>query len=157
MHLSRKSSGPELEESTTKNYRIGFSTKEFEVNTQKVFAVLALTGKPLRLHRPSRFASCLPDWVPDTMADTWIKVSILSWMPSPKQQTVVLDERKGFFVFLVFQRSLSPLLCIFDLILILWGICKVKNGFRYKSSEKCVCRIHFLVTKRRNIIEHSKN
>ena len=132
-----------LEESTMKNTRIGFSTKEFEVNNQQVLTVLALTGKPLQLHRPSRFVSYFPDWVPDSMADTWIKVSRLSWMPSPKQQMVLLDERKGLFVFLLFQRSLSPLLCIFDLILILWGICKVKNGFRYKCSEKCICRIMF--------------
>ena len=44
--------------------------KEFEVNTQQVLAVLALTGKPLRLHRPSRCASCLLEWVTDSMADT---------------------------------------------------------------------------------------
>ena len=31
--------GRELEESTTKNARIGFSTKEFEVNTQQVLAI----------------------------------------------------------------------------------------------------------------------
>ena len=132
-----------LEESTTKNARIGFSTKEFEVNNQQVLAASAQTGKQLRLHRPIRFASWMPDWLPDSMAYTWIKVNRLSWMPSPKQQTVLLDEHKGLFVFLIFQRSSSPLLCIFDLILILWGICKVKNGFRYKCSEKCVGRIMF--------------
>ena len=132
-----------LEESTTKNARIGFSTKEFEVNTQQVLAVLALMGKPLLLQRPSRFASCLPNWVPDSMADPWIKVSRLSWMPSTKQQTVLLDEHKGSFIFLVFQHSSSPLLYVFNLILILWGICNIKKGFRYKCSEKCVCRIIF--------------
>ena len=58
-----------LEESTMKNARIIFSTKLFKVNNQQVLAVSDLTGKPLRLHRPSRFASCLPDWVPDSMAD----------------------------------------------------------------------------------------
>ena len=52
--------------------------------------------------------------IPDSMADPWFKVSRLSGMPSPKQQTVLLGERKGFFVFFVFQRSLSPLLCIFN-------------------------------------------
>ena len=36
-----------LEESTMKNARIGFSTKEFKVNTQQVLTVSALTGKPL--------------------------------------------------------------------------------------------------------------
>ena len=144
MHLLWKSSGPELEESTMKNARIGFSTKEFEVNTQQVLAASDLTGKPLRLHRPRRFASWLPDWVPDSMANTWNKVSRLSRMPFQKQQTILLGEQKGLFsLFLVFRRSLSPLLCILDLNLLLWGICKEKNGFRYKCSEKCVCRIMF--------------
>ena len=116
--------------------------KNFVVNTQQVLAVSAQTGKQLRLHRPIRFASLMPDWLPDSMADTGNKVIRLSWMPSPKQQTFLLDEQKWLFsFFLVFRRSLSPLLCVFDLILILWGICKVKNGFIYKCSEKCVCRI----------------
>ena len=133
-----------LEESTTKTARIGFRTKEFEVNTQQVLAASAQTGKQLRLHIPSGFTSLMPDWLPDSMAATGNKVSILSWMPSPKQQTILLDEQKGLFLFfLVFWRSLSPLLCIFDLNLILWGIFKDKNGFRYKCSEKCVCRIMF--------------
>ena len=52
-----------LEESTTENARIRFSTKEFKVNTQQVLTVSDLTGKPLRLHRPIRVASCLPDFV----------------------------------------------------------------------------------------------
>ena len=90
--------------------RIRFITKEFKVNTQKVLDFSALTGKPLQLHRPSRVVSCLPDWVPDSMADPWIKVSRLSGMPSPKQQTVLLDERKGFFVFFVNKRFPCPLL-----------------------------------------------
>ena len=81
--------------------------------------------------------------IPDSMADPWVKVRRLSGMPSPKQQTVLLDEHKEFFVFLVFRCSLSPLLCIFDLILILWGICSIKNGLRYKCSKNCVCRIMF--------------
>ena len=110
--------------------RIRISTKEFKVNTQQVLAVSDLTGNPLQLHRPSRFASCLPNWVPDSMADPWIKVSRLSGMPSPKQQTFLLRGRKGFFVFLVFRRSSSPLLCVFNWILFLWGICNIKNGFR---------------------------
>ena len=82
--------------------------------------------------------------VPYSMDDTWVKVSRLSGLPSPKQQTVLLGERKGFFVFFVFQRSLSPLLCVFNWILFLWGICNTtKNGFRYRCSKKCVCRISF--------------
>ena len=118
-----------LEESTTNNARIGFRTKEFEVNTQQVLAASAQTGKQLLLHRPSRFASLMPDWLPDSMADTGNKVSRLSWMPSPKQQAVILDEQKGLFsFFLVFRHFSSPLLCIFDLNMILWGICKGKTA-----------------------------
>ena len=45
------------------NARIRISTKEVKVNTQQVLAGSALTGKPLRLHRPSRVASCLTDFV----------------------------------------------------------------------------------------------
>ena len=47
--------------------RIRISAKEVKVNTQRVLAVSALTGKPLRLHRPSRVASCLPDFVYQTV------------------------------------------------------------------------------------------
>ena len=43
--------------------RIRISTGEVKVNTQQVLAVSALTEKPLRLHRPSRVASCLPYFV----------------------------------------------------------------------------------------------
>ena len=50
-------------------------------------------------------------FIPDSMADTWVKVSRLSGLPFPEQQTVLLVERKGSYVFFVFRRSLSPLLC----------------------------------------------
>ena len=43
--------------------RIRISTREVKVNTQQVLAVSDRTGKPLRLHRPIRVASCLPDFV----------------------------------------------------------------------------------------------
>ena len=82
-------------------------------------------------------------FIQDSMADPWFKVSRLIGMPSTKQQKVLLGEHKGFFVFLVFRRSSYPLLSVFNLILILWGICNIKNGFRYKCSKKCVCRIMF--------------
>ena len=49
--------------------------------------------------------------IPDSMADPWVKVSRLSGLPSPKQQTVLLGECKGSNVFFVKNRSLSPLLC----------------------------------------------
>ena len=111
------------------NAIIRISTIEVKANTQQVLSVSALTGKLLRLHIPNRVTSCLPDWLPDSMVDPWIKVIRLSGLPPPKQQTVLLDEHKGFFVFLVFRCSSSPLLCVFNLIMILWGICKVKQRF----------------------------
>ena len=102
--------------------------KNFEVNIQQVLAVSAQTGKQLRQHRPSWFASLMPDWLPDSVADTGNKVNILSWIPYPKQQTILLDEQKGLIsFFLVFRRSSSPFVCIFDLNLILWGICMKKT------------------------------
>ena len=126
------------------NARIRISTIEVKANTQQVLAVSALTGKPLRLHRPSRVTSCLSDWVPDSMVDPWIKFSRLSSLPSPKQQTVLLGEREvsyGFFVNISFFVSSSVL---FNWILFLWGICNTtRNGFRYRCSKKCVCRILF--------------
>ena len=50
-------------------------------------------------------------FVPDSMADPWVKVSRLSGLPLPKQQTVLLGERKGSYIFFVNHSSLSPLLC----------------------------------------------
>ena len=80
--------------------------------------------------------------IPDSMADLWVKVSRLSGLPLPKQQTVLLGKSKGSYVFYVNQRSLSPLLCFFNWIMFLWGICNTtKNGFRYRCSKKRVCRI----------------
>ena len=99
--------------------RIRISTKESEVKTQQVLAISAQTNKPLRLHIPSRFASWMPDWLPDSMADTGNKVSRLSWMPSPKQQTVLLDEHKGLFAFFVNKRFPCPLLA---------SLCNWKEG-----------------------------
>ena len=82
--------------------------------------------------------------IPDSMADPWVKVSRLSGLPSLKQQTFLLGERKWFYVFFAFQSSSSPLLCVFNWILFLWGIFNTtKNGFRYRCSKKCVCRISF--------------
>ena len=48
--------------------------------------------------------------IPDIIADPWVKVSRLSGLPSPKQQTVILGKRKGFFVFFVNKRFPCPLL-----------------------------------------------
>ena len=59
--------------------RIRFSTKEFKVKTHQVLAVSALTGKPLQLHRPSRVASCMQDFVyrivwliPESRLSDWV-------------------------------------------------------------------------------------
>ena len=41
------------------NVKIRFKTEEFEVNAHQVLAASAQTGKQLRLHRPSRFASLI--------------------------------------------------------------------------------------------------
>ena len=46
--------------------------------------------------------------IPDSMADPWVKVSILSSLPSPKQQTVLLGKRKGSYVFFVNKRFPCP-------------------------------------------------
>ena len=58
--------------------RIIISTKEVKVNTQQVLAVSDLTGKPLLIHRPSRVASYLPDFVyrtvwliPESRLEDW--------------------------------------------------------------------------------------
>ena len=68
------------------NSRIIISTKEFKVNTQQVLAGSDLTGKPLRQHRPSRVASCLPDFVYRTV---WpIPESRLAdWFECPRQNS----------------------------------------------------------------------
>ena len=49
------------------NARIRISTKEVKVNTQQMLSGSARKGKPLRLHRPSRVASYLPDFVYGTV------------------------------------------------------------------------------------------
>ena len=81
--------------------------------------------------------------VPDSMDDPWVKVSRLSGLPSREQQTVLLGERKGSYVFFVNQRSLSPLLCFLTVSCFYEGFVIQKNGFRYNCSKKCVCRISF--------------
>ena len=89
---------------------IRISTIEVKANTQQVLAVSDLTGKPLWLHIPSWVASCLPDWVPGSMSDPWVKVSRLSGLPSPKQQTVLLGEIEVSYGFFVNKRLTCPLL-----------------------------------------------
>ena len=66
--------------------RIRIITKEFKVNTQQVLDVSDLTGKPLKLHRPSRFASCLPDFVYRTV---WLipESRLADWVVYPRQNS----------------------------------------------------------------------
>ena len=105
------------------NVSIRISTIEVTANTQQVLAVSDITGKPLRLHRPSRVTSCLTDFVYRTvwlipesrLADRavyprrnskrsfWVKAKVLRLLRQPT-----------FFV------SSSVL---FNWILSLWGIC----------------------------------
>ena len=68
------------------NARIRISTKEVKVNTQQVLAVSALTGKPLRLHRPIRVASCLPDFVNRTV---WLilELRLAGWVVYPRRKS----------------------------------------------------------------------
>ena len=65
------------------NARIRISTKEFKVNTQQVLAGSAITGKPLQIHRPSRVASCLPDFVYRTV---WLipESRLACWVVYPR-------------------------------------------------------------------------
>ena len=79
----------------------------------------------------------------DSMADTWVKVSRLSGLPSPKQQTVLLGKHKGSYVFFVNQHSLYPLLCFLTWFCYYEGFEIQKNCFRYKCSKNCVCRTSF--------------
>ena len=51
--------------------RIRIKTKEFEVNTQQVLAISAQMGKPLRLHRPSRFASLIAGLITGQYVRHW--------------------------------------------------------------------------------------
>ena len=85
------------------------------------------------------------------MADPWFKFSRLIGLLSLKQQTVLLGERKGFFVFFVFQRSLSPLLCVFNWILFIWGICNTKKTVLDTNAVKIVyVEYRFIITRSNN-------
>ena len=89
--------------------------------------------------------------VPDSMANPWVEISRLSGLPSPKQQTVLLGERKGSYVFFVNQRYLSPLLCVFNWILFLWGVCNLKKTDLDTNAVKSVyIEYHFVITRSNN-------
>ena len=94
--------------------------------------------------------------IPDSMADPWVKVSRLSGLPSPKQQTVLLSKRKGCYGFFFFQRSLSPLFCVFNWILFLWGICNTTKTVLDTNAVKSVyVEYRFVITRRNN--NHDSN
>ena len=90
--------------------------------------------------------------IPYSMADPWVKVSRLSGLPSPKQQTFLFGERKGSCVFFVNRRSLSPLLCIFNWILFLWGICNTtkKSVLDTDAVKSVYVEYRFVITRRNN-------
>ena len=127
------------------NSRIIISTKEVKVNTQQVLSISAQTGKPLQLHRPNQVASFLPDFVhrsvwlfPDTRLAGWVvyhnQHRKRSFWANAKAPT---------------SSSSSNVLCLLFCVFLtgscfLWGICNTtKNGFRYRCSKECVCRISF--------------
>ena len=126
------------------NARIRISTKEFKVNTQQVLAGSALTGKPLRLHRPSRVASCLPDFVYRTV---WLipESRLADWVVYPFR-----NSKWSFWVNAKgslsssYSNVLHLLFCVFSTGFCFYeGFVIQKNVFRYKCSKRCVCRILF--------------
>ena len=74
------------------NARIRISTKEVKVNTHQVLAVSAWMGKPLQLHRLSRVASCLLDFVYRTV---WLipDSRLAGWVVYPRQ-----NSKRSFWV-----------------------------------------------------------
>ena len=88
---------------------------------------------------------------PVSMADPWFKVSRLSGLPSPKQQTVLLGKRKGSYVFFVFQRSLSPLLCFLTGFCFYEGFVIQQKHYLDTNSVKIVyVEYHFVITRSNN-------
>ena len=123
--------------------RIRFITKEFKVNTQQVLAGSALTGKPLRLHRPSRVASCLTDFVYRTV---WLipESRLSDWVVYPCR-----NSKRSFWANAKAPTSSSStnvlclLFCGFNWTFFMRDLQYNKNGFRYRCSKKRVCRISF--------------
>ena len=90
--------------------------------------------------------------IPDSMDDPWVMLSRLSGLPSPKQQTVLLGERKGSYVFFVNQRSLSPLLCFFNWILFFMRDVKYnkKPVLDTDAVKSVYVEYRFVITRRNN-------
>ena len=133
------------------NTRIRISTKEVKANTQQVLAVSDLTCKPVRLHRSSWVASCLPNFVyqtvcliPDSRLAGWVVYPIQNrkrpfWA---MQRLLCLLRQPMFFV------SSSV---FFNWILFLWGICNTKKTVLDTDAVKSVyVEYRFIITKRNN-------
>ena len=91
------------------------------------------------------------------MADPWVKVSSLSGLPTPKQQTVPLGKRKGSYVFFVFQRSLSPLLCFLTGIYFYEGFLIQQKTVLDTDAVKSVYVEYLFLFTRRNNNDDSNN
>ena len=145
MHLSRKSSGPELEESTMKNARIGFRTEEFWGEHPAGACCLGSNGETTTTAqtKPVRQFDCRTDYrtvwpTPGTRLTYWVE-----FRRQNNKRSFWMNRRDSSRSSSSSEVFSSFLVCIFDLNLILWGIFKDKNGFRYNCSENCVCRIMF--------------
>ena len=135
-----------------KNSRIRFSTKEFKVNTQQVLAVSALTGKPLQLHRLSRVASCLSDFVyrtvwliPEPRLAGWVvylrqnskrSFGVNAKAPTSSSSTVVLC-----LLFCVFKTGF----CFYEGFVI-----QQKTDLDTDAVKSVYVQYRFVITKRNN-------
>ena len=75
----------------------------------------------------------------------------MSGLPSPKQQTVLLGERKGSYVFFVFQLSLSPILCFLTGLCFYEGFVIQQKTVLDTDAVKIVyVEYRFVITRRKN-------
>ena len=140
------------------NARIRISTKEFKVNTWQVLAGSALTGKLLRLHRPSQVASCLPAFVYRTV---WLipESRLADWVVYPRQNSELSfwANAKGS-TSSSSSNVLCRLFCVF-----LTGFC-FYEGFVIQqktvldtNAVKCVYVEYLFIITMRNNIDDSNN
>ena len=151
MHLSRKSSGPELEESTTNFARIGFRSQEFRCEHpagRSLFWIKRDKNYDWK-HKPVRqFDFRTEYWtvwlIPGKRLADWVSTLNQNnkrsfWMN--RRTRPDLPRLPAFFVSSIrFYSSIKVFLCflecLFDSNMFLWEICKYKKDFRYKWSKK---------------------